>query len=60
MSNQLDPVVTQWYQYRDEGTLFEVIAVDDRDGTVDIQDFDNLDVGARFIASSGLKTRRLL
>lgn len=33
------PVVGDWYR-RPGGNLFEVVAVDDEDGTVDVQHFD--------------------
>jgi hypothetical protein len=33
------PAVGDWYQAAD-GSLFEIIAVDDEDGTIDIQHFD--------------------
>lgn len=33
------PVVGQWYR-RSDGSLFEVVAVDRDDGTIDVQHFD--------------------
>jgi hypothetical protein len=33
------PVIGDWYR-RPGGNLFEVVAVDDEDGTVDVQHFD--------------------
>ena len=33
------PAIGDWYQAPD-GALFEIIAVDDEDGTIDIQHFD--------------------
>lgn len=33
------PAIGDWYQ-APEGVLFEVVAVDDEDGTIDIQHFD--------------------
>lgn len=33
------PVIGDWYQ-KPDGVLFEVVAVDDREGTIEIQHFD--------------------
>jgi len=33
------PVIGQWFR-RPNGTLFEVVAIDEQDGTVEIQQFD--------------------
>ena len=33
------PVIGQWFR-RPDGTLFEVVATDEEDGTVEIQQFD--------------------
>ena len=38
--NRLKPVVTRWYERLDSGEVFEVIAVDDVDGVVDVQNLD--------------------
>lgn len=40
MGTRLHPVVGQWYSHRDKGDLFQVVAVDEEDGTVEIQEFD--------------------
>lgn len=40
MSNDLDPRVRQWYRHRDKGQPFYVTAVDDRNGTVEVQHFE--------------------
>lgn len=40
MSHKLKPVVTKWYKRLDNGEMFEVIAVDEVDGFVDVQNFD--------------------
>jgi hypothetical protein len=40
MGTRLHPVVGQWYSHRDKGDLFQVVAVDEDDGTVGIQEFD--------------------
>ena len=54
MSNKLKPVVTRWYQRIDNGDVFEVIAVDETDGMVDIQNFDGE------VAEMSMKTWRRL
>lgn len=44
MSNDLDPMVDAWYQHLDKGDKFEVVAIDDANGLVEIQYFDgNMD-----------------
>ncbi|MBT8098296.1 MAG: hypothetical protein KJO82_01030 [Gammaproteobacteria bacterium] len=35
----LFPVIGQWFR-RPNGTLFEVVAIDESDGTIEIQQFD--------------------
>lgn len=40
MGTRLHPVVGQWYSHRDKGDLFQVVALDEQDGTVEIQEFD--------------------
>jgi hypothetical protein len=40
MGTRLHPVVGQWYSHRDKGNLFQVVAIDEEDGTVEIQEFD--------------------
>ena len=40
MSNRLQPVVGHWYLHRDKGALFQVVALDEHAGTVEIQEFD--------------------
>jgi hypothetical protein len=40
MGTRLHPVVGQWYSHRDKGELFQVVALDEDDGTVEIQEFD--------------------
>jgi urease accessory protein UreF len=37
--NKLKPIVTRWYQCVDTGDIFEVIAVDEVDEVVDVQNF---------------------
>jgi hypothetical protein len=38
------PVISQWYRHLDKGQQFYVTAIDDAEGTVEIQHFDG-DVG---------------
>lgn len=40
MSNRLQPIVGHWYNHLDKGDLFQVVALDERSGTIEIQDFD--------------------
>lgn len=40
MPNELDPIIDQWYQRRDKGELFRVVATDSTADVVEIQDFD--------------------
>lgn len=40
MSNRLKPVVGQWYDHLDKGDLFQVIALDEESGWIEIQEFD--------------------
>lgn len=40
MSNRLQPLVGQWYNHLDKGDLFQVVALDEASGTIEIQEFD--------------------
>lgn len=40
MTTALEPQVSQWYRHLDKGQQFYVTAIDDDEGTVDIQHFD--------------------
>jgi hypothetical protein len=40
MSTEADPIAFNWYYHLDKGQRFCVIAVDDKNGTVEIQYFD--------------------
>ena len=40
MSTEADPIVGNWYQHLDKGQRFKVLAVDEDEGSVDIQHFD--------------------
>ena len=44
MSNDTDPIVGNWYQHLDKGQLFRIVAIDDANKVVEIQNIDgNLD-----------------
>lgn len=44
MGSRIIPIVGQWYERRDKGDLFQVVALDETQGTIEIQEFDgNLD-----------------
>ena len=40
MSTRLRPEVGRWYSHRDKGQMFQVVAVDEDEGVVEIQDVD--------------------
>lgn len=40
MGTRYVPVIGQWYERRDKGGLFQVVALDEELGTVDIQEFE--------------------
>jgi hypothetical protein len=40
MSNELDPLVDQWYRHLDKGEMLRVVAVDPAARLIEIQDFD--------------------
>jgi len=40
MTTRLMPEIGQWYSHRDKGQLFQVVAVDEGQGSVEIQDCD--------------------
>lgn len=40
MNNEADPIVGNWYQHLDKGQAFQVVAVDEDAGTVELQHFD--------------------
>ncbi len=40
MPTEADPIVGNWYQHLDKGREFEVVAVDEEGGVVEIQYFD--------------------
>lgn len=40
MSNRLPPIVGNWYSHRDKGEMFQVVALDEDSGTVEIQGFE--------------------
>jgi len=40
MAQRVEPIVGGWYAHRDKGQLFQVVAMDDEDGFVELQNFD--------------------
>ncbi|WP_455208888.1 DUF6763 family protein [Kaarinaea lacus] len=40
MSNEFDPILANWYRHLDKGQLFRVVAIDDSNGVIEIQNFD--------------------
>jgi hypothetical protein len=40
MATRMIPQVGHWYAHRDKGQMFQVVAYDEDDGYVEIQDFD--------------------
>lgn len=40
MATELEPIVGNWYRHLDKGQTFRVIAIDERNGVVETQDFD--------------------
>jgi len=40
MSNELDPILGNWYQHLDKGGLFRVVAIDEDNAVIEIQNFD--------------------
>jgi hypothetical protein len=40
VSNRLSPIVGNWYSHVDKGEAFQVVALDEDSGTIEIQDFE--------------------
>lgn len=40
MPTEADPIVENWYQHLDKGQKFQVVAVDEDSGLIEIQQFD--------------------
>ena len=40
MSNEIDPVIGNWYQHLDKGQRFVVVAIDEEEGLIETQHFD--------------------
>lgn len=40
MGKRLEPVVGHWYSHLDKGDLFQVVALDESSGSIEIQEFD--------------------
>ena len=39
-ATDLQPIVGHWYSHRDKGALFQIVALDETAGTIEIQEFD--------------------
>jgi len=40
VSNRLPPIIGNWYSHRDKGAIFQVVALDEDTGTIELQEFD--------------------
>ena len=40
MAQEIDPIAGNWYRDIDSGRLFQVVAIDEDDGMIDLQHFD--------------------
>ena len=40
MPTEIDPIIGNWYQHLDKGQPFQVVALDEENGLVEIQHFD--------------------
>jgi len=40
MPTEADPVVGHWYRHTDRGQIFQVVAFDEEEGLVEMQNFD--------------------
>jgi hypothetical protein len=40
MPTEIDPIIGSWYQHLDKGQLFQVVALDEDNGVIEIQHFD--------------------
>lgn len=40
MSTEADPIIGNWYEHLDKGQTFEVVALDEDAGTIEVQYFD--------------------
>ena len=40
MSDELDPVVGNWYRHADKGQTFRIVEIDEDEGTITVQHFD--------------------
>jgi hypothetical protein len=40
MRAELDPIIGNWYRHLDKGQMFQVIAFDEGDATIELQHFD--------------------
>jgi hypothetical protein len=40
MHTELDPIIGNWYRHLDKGQMFQVIALDESDSSIELQHFD--------------------
>ena len=40
MSHRLTPIVGNWYSHRTRSEIFQVVALDEQSGTIEVQEFD--------------------
>lgn len=40
IGKEIDPIVGNWYQHLDKGQQFQIVALDDNFGTIEVQYFD--------------------
>lgn len=40
MSTENDPIIGNWYRHQDKGQRFQVVALDEKNATVELQHFD--------------------
>jgi len=40
MVNKFDPIIGNWYRHLDKGQMFRVVALDEKDGHIEVQHFD--------------------
>ena len=41
MATEMDPIINSWYRDRESNRVFEVVAIDEDDGTIEIQYFES-------------------
>jgi hypothetical protein len=40
VTHRLTPIVGNWYSHRARGDIFQVVALDEKSGTIEVQEFD--------------------